>query len=683
MQELVLVNGERVAAAGGATFERRDPFTGGVASVSAAAAAEDAVAAADNAAGAFRPWSGSPHRERRRLLMAASAVMEARADFFTGLMTAEIGATAAWSRFNVSMASAMLQEAAAQVYNVRGETIPSDVPGATAIALRVPAGVVLSIAPWNAPLVLAVRAVAFPVAYGNTVVLKASELSPATRLALGSVFAEEGFPPGVVNVISCNRAQAPEVSEALIAHGAVQLVNFTGSAPVGRIIGEFSGRHLKPSLLELDGKNPLIVLDDADLDYAARAAAFGAFANNGQACMAANRIIVQRSVGDAFVERLCAQAAALWTGDPRDPRTQIGPLADPAAPGRLGASPGRGRPERRASLAVGGTSSGAVFEPTVLAGVGADMKVYHEEIFGPVAPVTFVDSVEEAVAMANDTAFGLSAGVLTGDYDKGLAIAASLRTGMAHVNDQPVNDEPHAPFGAWVTRGTGASAQRPRSMSSPSCAGPRCSVSRASSTCEPPTRNRLRRTGHDLHRPARAIPAGARDPRPAGGVRLRAPALRRAARGGRAVPGGAARARQPVPADHGTGPLDRWVRDAVFAVSSAERGNAYLADALAGEAVRHGADADWIRGLRAPGAGSPGPGDSVGALIRFSRKMALEPYKSVPGDVGSLHAAGWADEDLVEVLSVVSLSAYMDILSLSLRIGQQADPAGTDEQGGN
>ncbi len=271
-------------------------------SVSAAAAAEDAVAAADNAAEAFRAWLGSAHWERRRLLMAASGVLEAHADRLSGLMTAEIGATAAWPRFNVSMASAMLVEAAAQVYNVKGETIPSDVPGATSMGLRVRAGVVLSIAPWNAPLVLAMRAVAFPVAYGNTVVLKASELSPATHLALGWVFAAAGFPPGVVNVISCDRAQA-------------------------------------------------------------------------------------RSVGDAFVERLCAQVAALRCGDPRDPQTQIGPLADPAAPARA-----------------------------------------------------------RALAVANDTAFGLSAGVLTSDHEKELAIPSSLRTGMAHVNDQPVNDEPHVPL---------------------------------------------------------------------------------------------------------------------------------------------------------------------------------------------------------------------------------------------
>jgi benzaldehyde dehydrogenase (NAD) len=194
MDQLLFIHGERTAAKGGATFERRDPFNGSLASASAAATADDAIAAADSAAEAYRAWSASSHRERRRLLMAAGTVMEAHRDRFTGLMTAEIGATAAWSRFNASMASAMLQETAAQVYNVRGETIPSGIPGATAMGLRAPAGVALSIAPWNAPPVLAMRAIAFPVAYGNTVVLKASELSAATHLALGEVFTDAGFP---------------------------------------------------------------------------------------------------------------------------------------------------------------------------------------------------------------------------------------------------------------------------------------------------------------------------------------------------------------------------------------------------------------------------------------------------------------------------------------------------------
>jgi acyl-CoA reductase-like NAD-dependent aldehyde dehydrogenase len=454
MDELLLINGERRAATGGATFERFDPYTGKLATLASAATVADAVAAADGAAEAFRTWADTPPRQRRDLLLRASEVIETKAGDFARLMTAEIGATAAWARFNVMMASGMLREAAAQVYNVKGEILPSDAPDVLSMGLRVPAGVVLSIAPWNAPLVLAMRAMAFPVAYGNTVVLKASELSPATHLALGDVFTDAGFPPGVVNVISNDRAQAPAIVEALIAHRAVRRVNFTGSTPVGRIVGELSGRHLKPSLLELGGKNPLIVLDDADLDYAVRAAAFGAFANNGQACMASNRIIVQRSIAETFVERLSAHAATLRVGDPRDPATRIGPLADPSAPARVSGLIEDAR-KNGANVTAGGTNEGAVFTSTVLSGVNPDMDVYHQEIFGPVAPVTFVDSVDEAIDMANDTTFGLSAGILTRDHEKGLAIARSLHTGMAHVNDQSVNDEPHVPFGGVGDSGYG------------------------------------------------------------------------------------------------------------------------------------------------------------------------------------------------------------------------------------
>jgi benzaldehyde dehydrogenase (NAD) len=380
--------------------------------------------------------------------------MESRLAEFTEIMAAEIGATAAWTGFNVMMATGMLQEAAGQVYQVKGEVLPTDMPGATSMGLRVPAGVVLSMAPWNAPLVLAMRAMAFPVAYGNTVVLKASELSPATHLALGDVFTEAGFPPGVMNVLSADRAATPAVVEALIAHRAIRRVNFTGSTGVGRVIGELSGRHLKPSVLELGGKNPLIVMADADLDYAADAAAFGAFANNGQACMAANRIIVDRSVGESFVELLVARANALRVGDPRDAATQIGPLADPGAQPRVRRLIDDAR-DRGATLMAGGTNDGPMFRPTVLVDVNREMAVYHEEIFGPVAPVTFVDSVDEAIEIANDTPFGLSAGILTADHDNGLAVAEELNTGMAHINDQPVNDEPHAPFGGVGDSGYG------------------------------------------------------------------------------------------------------------------------------------------------------------------------------------------------------------------------------------
>jgi benzaldehyde dehydrogenase (NAD) len=295
---------------------------------------------------------------------------------------------------------------------------------------------------------------AFPVAYGNTVVLKASELSPAAHLELGMVFTEAGFPHGVVNVISADREQTPEIVETMIGHRAVRRVNFTGSTAVGRIIGELSGRHLKPSVLELGGKNPLIVLPDADLSYAADAAAFGAFANNGQACMAANRIIVDRSIGESFVDLLAERANSLRVGDPRDATTQIGPLADPAAQQRVRRLIDDAR-DRGATTAAGGTNDGSIFSPTVLAGVSAEMAVYHEEIFGPVAPVTFVDSVDEAIAVANDTTFGLSAGVLTADHSIGLEVANAVRTGMAHVNDQPVNDEPHVPFGGVGDSGYG------------------------------------------------------------------------------------------------------------------------------------------------------------------------------------------------------------------------------------
>ena len=453
-EQLLVVDGKRVPASAGATFTRTNPFDGSVATVAAAASVADALAAADSCAAALPGWASTPHRVRRRLLLDASALLESRADLFVELMAREVAATEKWARFNVAMAAGMLLEAAGQVYNVKGEILPADLDDALYLGMRVPAGVVLSMAPWNAPIILAMRAIAFPVAYGNTVLLKASELSPAVHLALGDLFTDSGFPPGVVNVVSHDRAGAPRIVESLIAHRQIRRVNFTGSTPVGRIVGALAGQHLKPSLLELGGKNPLIVLDDADLDYATRAAAFGAFANNGQACMASNRIIVQRGIADRFIPSLAAHARTLRVGDPADPATQIGPLADPGATGRVRALIDDAI-DHGAALAAGGENDGALFTPTVLTGVTPDMTIYAQEIFGPVAPITVVDTVEQAVELANDTTFGLSSGIITGDHERGLAIAQRLRTGMAHVNDQSVNDEPHVPFGGVGDSGYG------------------------------------------------------------------------------------------------------------------------------------------------------------------------------------------------------------------------------------
>lgn len=278
----MLINGERVQASNGAVFERHNPLDGSVATRAPAATVEDARNAVDAAAAAFPGWAAIGPTERRALLMRAAQALEAKGAAFAAAMAAETGASALWAGFNVHLAASGLQEAAAMVTQIAGEIIPSDVPGSLAMGVRQPAGVVLGIAPWNAPVILAARAIALPLACGNTVVLKGSEISPATHGLIIEALQEAGLPKGVVNFVTNAPADAGAIVEAMIAHPAVRRVNFTGSTRVGRIIAQTCATYLKPAVLELGGKAPLLVLADADIDAAVDGAAFGAFANSGQ-----------------------------------------------------------------------------------------------------------------------------------------------------------------------------------------------------------------------------------------------------------------------------------------------------------------------------------------------------------------------------------------------------------------
>jgi acyl-CoA reductase-like NAD-dependent aldehyde dehydrogenase len=319
----MLINGLAVSAHGGATFERRNPLDGSVATRAPAASASDAVAAVEAAAAAFKGWGNSGPGERRALLNKAADALEAKTPAFIAAMAAETGASAMWAGFNVHLAAGMLREAASLTTQISGEVIPSDVPGSLAMGLRQPAGVVLGIAPWNAPVILGVRAIATPLACGNTVVLKGSENCPRTHQLIIEALQEAGLPPGVVNYITNAPADAGAIVEAMVAHPAVRRVNFTGSTRVGKLIAQTCAKHLKQCVLELGGKAPLLVLADADLDAAVAAAAFGAFANSGQICMSTERIIVDKSVADGFAVRFTKKAKSLPLGDPRGPQPVV------------------------------------------------------------------------------------------------------------------------------------------------------------------------------------------------------------------------------------------------------------------------------------------------------------------------------------------------------------------------
>lgn len=450
----MLIDGRAVAAANGAVFERRNPLDGSVATTAPAATPDDARAAVYAAARAFPAWSAMGPGERRALLLKAAHALEAKAEAFAAAMARETGASGLWAGFNVHLAAGMLTEAASLTTQIDGQVIPSDVPGSLSMAVRQPAGVVLGIAPWNAPVILGVRAVATPLACGNTVVLKGSEISPATHGLIIEALQEAGLPPGVVNFVTNAPQDAAAVVEAMVAHPAVRRVNFTGSTRVGKLIAQTCAAHLKQVVLELGGKAPLIVLDDADIDAAVNGAAFGAFANSGQICMSTERIVVDRKVADAFVARLADKAASLPLGDPRQGPVVLGSVVDMATVQRCNALIDDAL-AKGAKLVIGGRAGSTLMPATLIDHVTPDMRIYHEETFAPVKAIVRVDGEDEAVRVANDNEFGLSAAVFGRDVARAMNVARRIESGICHINGPTVHDEAQMPFGGVKGSGWG------------------------------------------------------------------------------------------------------------------------------------------------------------------------------------------------------------------------------------
>ncbi len=454
LQPSLLMGGQAATATGGASFDRHNPLDGQVATRAPAATPDDARAAVDAAAQAFPAWAAVGPGERRALLMRASQALAAKGEAIAAAMAAETGASGLWAGFNVHLAADMLLEAAALTTQISGQIIPSNIPGSVAMAVRQPAGVVLGIAPWNAPVILAVRAIATPLACGNTVVLKGSELCPATHGLVIEALQDAGLPAGVVNFVTNAPADAAAVVEAMIAHPAVRRVNFTGSTRVGRLIGQTAARHLKPAILELGGKAPFIVLDDADIPAAVAGCTFGAFANSGQICMSTERIIVDEQVADDFVAQLTARAQALPLGDPRQGPVVLGSVVDMHTVHRANALIDDAL-AKGARLLCGGKASSTLMPATLLDHVTVDMDIFREETFAPVKAIVRVRGVEQAIAVANDNEFGLSSAVYGRDTARAWQVAARLETGICHINGPTVHDEAQMPFGGVKASGYG------------------------------------------------------------------------------------------------------------------------------------------------------------------------------------------------------------------------------------
>ena len=448
------VGGAWVGAEGGGTYEDRDPFNGEVVATVAAGGPDDARNAIESAAAAFEAWSATPPAERQRIFLKAADLLEERRDEVVSMLARETGSTFGFGMFQSFFVPSLFRQSAALAYAPVGQIIPSDV-GAFAMGLRKPVGVVGAFAPWNAALILSARSIAAPLVLGNTVVLKPSEWSPwSGGLLWGEIFSEAGLPAGVLNIVTHAPGDAGPIGAQLIEHPAVRRLNFTGSSAVGRMIAEAAGRQLKRVVLELGGYNPLIVLDDADLEYAVNASAFGSFLHQGQICMSTRRIVVERPIADEFVQRLVEKTKGLKSGDPKEHDTVIGPLINEAALAMV-----KGRVEQAvaggAKLLVGGEAVGPCYQATLLTDVPPDSEFARHETFGPVASIEVVDDADAAVERANATSYGLSAGIITSNRERGFALAQRIDSGIVHVNDQTVADEPQMPFGGVKDSGFG------------------------------------------------------------------------------------------------------------------------------------------------------------------------------------------------------------------------------------
>ena len=453
--QLVIDNVARPATRG-TVFERRSPTTGQVVTRAAAAGAEDAIAAADSAERAFASWSKSAPSERRRVLSKAADILETKTPAIIEAMAKEVGAATLWAGFNVFLAANLFREAASLATQIQGETIPTDKPGTLSMTIRQPVGAVLSIVPWNGPVVLAARAIAYPIVCGNTVVFRASETSPKTHALLCEALYEAGLPAGVLNFVTNDPDDAPAVIDALIGHKAIRRINFTGSTRVGRIIAQKAAPYLKRCLLELGGKSPLVVLDDADIDEAVKAAVFGSFLYQGQICMSTERIVVDNAIADEFVQKFAAKSKELECGDPATGAGQciVGPMVNAGSGPRLNSMIDDAI-AKGAKLVVGGKANGAVMPATILDHVTPDMQIFDDETFGPITTVVRAANTEDAVRLANDTDYGLSAGVFGRDTHRALQVALQIDCGSVHVNGSTVQNEAQAPYGGMKNSGYG------------------------------------------------------------------------------------------------------------------------------------------------------------------------------------------------------------------------------------
>jgi len=397
-------------------------------------------------------WAAKSAEARAALLRRAAQILDEQRAPVLDAIVRETGGIRGKAEVELGSSIGELLHSAAILIEPEGHLLPSHDPSRLSFARRVPLGIVGVIAPWNFPMLLAMRSVAPAIALGNAVILKPDPQTPICGgVVLARMFEEAGLPPGIFSVVNGGAS----VGEALVEAHGVRMITFTGSTAVGRRVGELAGRHLKRVALELGGKSPFIVLEDADLEAAAAAGAWGSFLHQGQICMASGRHIVDRRVVDDYLEILTRKAKALPVGDPYRQQVAIGPIINSRQIARIDQIV-RDSVAAGARLTAGGTHDGPYYQPTVLADVRPAMPAYDLEIFGPVAPVIVAQDEEDAIRIANDTQYGLSAAVQTGSLERGLRVGRQIKAGLIHINDQTVNDSPGSPFGGMGASGNGS-----------------------------------------------------------------------------------------------------------------------------------------------------------------------------------------------------------------------------------
>ena len=397
-------------------------------------------------------WAARSYEDRAAVLRRVAALLAERADQWADVIVRETGSIRGKAQYEVHGSQNELHEAAALASRATAEILPSGAAGKLNIVQRVPLGVVAVITPWNFPLILGMRAVAPALALGNTVVLKPASHTPISGgLMLAELFLDAGLPPAVLQVVT---GSGPDIGVPLAGHPGVDMIHFTGSSEVGHQIGEAAGRSLKKINLELGGNAAFVVLDDADVDLASMVGAWSSFHYSGQTCITANRHVVMRAVADRYQRALAERARGMTVGDPAGDQVSIGPVISEAQRDRahrlVEESVARG-----AKVIEGGEYDGLFYRPTVLGDVRPGMPAYDEEIFGPVAPITVVDTEQEALELTNATPYGLTNAVFTADLARGLDFAEKVRSGMVHVNDTTCLDEAHVPFGGVGASGSG------------------------------------------------------------------------------------------------------------------------------------------------------------------------------------------------------------------------------------